>query len=494
VRRKIIFKIITLITVICILISQTAYAAGTIDNSAYLKAVMDNIKDKYYTGQVTDGQLLEGALKGMYSTMDPYTGYMTNAEMQDFSSQINGTFVGIGISFVVETNYVLVTDVIEGSPAQNAGIIDGDRIYSVDGKGVSGLSEEKVAALIKGEAGTKVVLGAIKNGQTKLTSITITRAEIKVNPVSYKIKGNIGYIKIDIFNANTQEYFDKALAEMDKKKITRIILDLRNNPGGAVDQAVAVAKKLVPKGLIAKLDFKSESLKDEEYYSDLPKINYKLAVLVNGMSASASEILSGAIQDTKAGTLIGTKTFGKAKVQNVFPILTPEAYDKYSKQYGVNTVDAYELLTKYSAPVSWDEIQGWTKITTGLYTTPKGRMIDGVGLTPDVAVADSQLVKGVDVDSIGSLKKVTKPTLNSESIDVYNAEKILRLSGYNVDTPDMKLDKKTFEAIKKFQKDSKLYSYGVLDFTTQQALNNKLDKLVPSIDKQYAEALKLVAK
>jgi len=160
------------------------------------------------------------------------------------------------------------------------------------------------------------------------------------------------------------------LKQMDKNNIKKIILDLRDNPGGDVGQAVSIARKFVKKGLITKLDFKSESQKDEEYYSYLEELKYKLVVLVNENSASASEILAGAIQDTGSGILVGTTTFGKGKVQNLYPILTPEAVEKYRKTF----VNGYDLLEKHGIYPSDEEIIGWVKITTGEYYTPGGKI------------------------------------------------------------------------------------------------------------------------
>lgn len=496
-RKKSIKILLILIVVICLLVPQLVFAqneaASPSDDYSldYLRSIMNMIKDKY-KGEITDKQLIEGALKGMFNTMDSYTVYFSLQEANSFLSDIQGTYEGIGVMISKVGDYIVVTKVFASSPAEKAGIYQGDKIATVDGKNIIGVSPDEAASLIKGESGTKVTLGIIKNGETDITTIEVYRGQIKVNPVTYEIRDDIGYIKLDIFNLNSDEFITQSLNEMDKKNIKKIILDLRNNPGGDVEQVVMIAKKFVPEGLITKLDFKSESTSDTEYYSDLKSIKYKLVVLVNKMSASASEILAGAIQDTGAGVLVGTKTFGKAKVQNLIPLLTPEAYKKYENQLGVKFVDAYELITKYGVTPSDDEIMGWSKITTGEYTTPKGRMIDNEGLTPDIYVDDPVLVNEIDINNIQKLTKTSKPSLNSEGVDVYNAEKILKVSGYDVDLPDNRLDCKTFNAIAKFQQDSGLFPYGVLDFTTQEALNNKLNGLIPGIDKQYAKAVEVL--
>ena len=496
VRQKSFARVLSIVVLTVFLFTQTAFAAETASSDAksmeYLKSVMDMIKEKY-NGQVSDEQLIEGALKGMFNTMDPYTVFFNPSEAEEFLSDVEGTYVGIGIAMTkAADDSILISNVFSASPAEKAGLVSGDKIVSVNGKGVAGVSMDEVVTLVRGQEDTEVVLGIIKSGQSTISTVKVLRAPIKVNPVVYEIRDGIGYVRIDSFNANTGEYLEAALKEIDSKNITNVVLDLRNNPGGEVDQAVDVARKFVPEGLITKLDYKSEEYRDQQYMSSLKQSKYKLVVLVNERSASASEILAGAIQDTKAGTLVGTKTFGKAKVQVLIPMLTSEAYAKYEKQVGAKILNAYDLINKYQLSPTNDEVVGWTKITVGQYTTPKGRMIDQVGLEPDVKVGDYKPVMDIDVNGISKLTQTVKPTLNSEGLDVYNAEKILKISGYDIDKPDTKLDEKTFNAIKKFQKDNGVSPYGVLDFTTQKLMNEKLGKLLLSIDLQYAKAVELL--
>jgi carboxyl-terminal processing protease len=304
--------------------------------------------------------------------------------------------------------------------------------------------------------------------------------------------GDIGYIKLDIFNSNSSISIAKTLIKMDDAKIEKLILDLRDNPGGEVSQVVKIAENFVPQGLITKLDFKSEAIKDEEYYSKNKKPKYKLVVLVNESSASASEILAGAIQDTGSGVLVGTKTYGKGKVQNLYPVLSLEAYKKYEQRFGTRIIDGYDLINNYDVSPSDDEIIGWTKITTGEYYTPKGRMIDGTGLQPDYYIENNYVENQVDIRSIETLSKQLKPTIGDKSIDVLNAEKILKFLGYNIEKPDMLFDSESAAAVCEFQKDKGFYSYGVLDFTTQQALNEEFQNNLLGYDKQMAKAIELL--
>lgn len=473
--------------------AESGTSVDTPLDSNYLKSISDFIKENY-NGQPTNDLLMQGAMKGMFDSLDPYTTFYTKKEADSFFQSVGGTYSGIGISMELSGEYIMVAKVFSGSPAEKAGIIQGDKIGEVDGKNIAGISLDEAASLIMGIEGSKVKLGIIRKGQNNLLTFEITRATIKINPVTYDIRNGIGCIKLDMFNSYAGSSLTEALREMDKNKITKVILDLRGNPGGEVDQAIDVARNFIPKGLITSLDYKSQAYKDRPYYSNLESPKYRLAVLVNGSSASASEIVAGAVQDTQAGTLIGTKTFGKAKVQGVIPLLSPEASAKYQQQTGSRIVNAYELEDKFGITAADDELIGYTKITLGYYYTPKNRLIDGIGITPDIVVQDTGLFSNIDLAGIQKLSKTVKPVLNSEGSDVVNAEKILAILGYDVASPDSLLDARTFTAIKKFQRDMKLSPYGVLDFTTQSVLNSKLDEILIKYDKQYAKAIEILSK
>ena len=490
-------KTVVLIFIFCILsqnlsLAEEVSSRGEVQaDIGYLKSIMEMIKERY-KDEVTEEQLIEGAIKGMFGTLDQYTEFFNQNEADDFFNNINGSYVGIGVSISQLSNEICIVEVFESSSAAKAGLVKGDIIAKVDGQSVEGKTSDEVAQLIKGEAGTKVNLGIMRTGQKDILNVDVERAEVKIDPVSYRINGDIGYIKLDIFNSNASSSMTNALKEMDKNNISKLILDLRDNPGGEVSQVIKIAKKFVPKGLITKLDFTSETIEDEEYYSNNTEVKYRLVVLVNESSASASEILAGAIQDTGVGVLVGTKTYGKGKVQNLYSVLSPEAYRKYSEETGANITDAYELMNNYDITPTDDEIIGWAKITTGAYYTPKGRMIDGVGIQPDFYVENTYVKNGVDIRGIDVLSKQIKFKVGDKSFDVLNAEKILKFLGYNISKPDMNYDQESAAAIYEFQKDNGFYPYGVLDFATQQALNEKLEKLRLEYDKQMAKATELL--
>lgn len=485
-------KFSVLIAVLIIIFQVISCIGVSAENPNYMDSVKDMITE-YYGGTADESKLDIGTLKGIFGSMDPYTTFFSNDEAKSFFGEMEGSFEGIGITIEKVGEYLVIIKVFSDSPAEKAGLLAGDIIMSADGVDLVGASTEEAVSKIKGPSGTKVVLGVKREGKNGLLEVTATRALISIDPVAYEIRNDIGYIKLDIFNANAYTGVDKALAEMDRNGITKIVLDLRDNPGGEVDQAVAIARRFIPAGVITTLDFKSEKVTDQVYTSNLEKSKYKLAVLVNENSASASEILAGAIQDTKVGTLIGSKTFGKAKVQNLFPILSPEAYEKYYAETNEKIVNAYDLYNLGIIPVDSDII-GWAKLTTGYYYTPKNRMIDLVGLEPDIKAEAPKAAKGVNVNTIERLTKTSNLKLNSEGKDVYNAEKILKAKGYNVDTPDTKLDSKTYAAVKKFQKDYHLKVDGIMGVKTQTALNQVFDKLILQYDPQYAKAVEVLSK
>jgi len=473
-------------TVFC----NSAFAADTQTqensiNADYLKEVMELIQQKY-NGNITEKDLLESTIKGMFGSMDQYTMFLNQDEFNSFYGSLEGAVEGVGVQVQFADNYVVVMKVFPDSPAQNAGILTGDKIVEVNGESVVGKQLEDVITKVKGPAGTTVKLGMLRQGIKDILTLEMERAQVTAPSVKYEVRGDIGYIQIDSFALNAYSGVAEALNFFDGKRITKVVLDLRNNPGGYVDQAVAVAKRFVPKGLITKLDYKDASTQDEAYYSTLEKTKYKLAVLVNENSASAAEILTGAIKDTKAGVIIGTKTFGKAKVQDAIPILTPEAYERLNKDNENKSVNVYDFINVLDS-----DVLGYSKMTVGLYYTPNGECIDLKGIEPNVTVQATS-PSGIQVNLLEPVTVTVKPSLGTQYMDVLYAECILKLLKYDVDTPDFTLDKKTFAAIKKFQKDSKVYSYGVLDYTTQKLLNDKLAALKQTQDAEYAKAVELL--
>jgi|CZCB01.1.fsa_nt_gi carboxyl-terminal processing protease len=473
------------IAVVLLLAGQPVFASDSVrDDSSYFIRLMDMIQDQYY-GEATDDMLLEGAVRGMFGLLDDYTRFMDRQERDDFYGTIGGNFGGIGATLQKNGEYIVVTNVYRGSPAEKAGISQGDIIVEADGISLIDVSVDTAADIIRGDPGTKVKLGVFRSGD--IVYIDIVREIVKVNPVIYENRDGIGYIRLEMFNSNTNEYIDSALKYFDRTGIDKIVLDLRDNPGGEMIQAVYLAEKFVTEGLITKLDYKSEIYQDINYYSGRTEQKYRLAVLVNGNSASASEIVAGAVQDRGAGKLVGTKTFGKAKFQASVPILTPDAYMKYKTQYGIDTVNSYELQL-YGIYPGKDEIYGYAQMTMGLYYTPSGKMIDGVGITPDIQVEDPEYVNGIDIRFAEKLSAsvILKP--GSRGSDIYNAKVILKLLGYELENMDINFDEEFEAALKEYQSGRKIKASGILDIRTQATLNVDLNELIMKYDSQFAAA------
>ncbi len=482
------------IAIACTVVSSTVFAVeiqpqkqemGFSDD--YLESVRKLIKQKY-SGTIADEDLNKPTVEEMFDTLDNYSVFYSQSEFDTFMNSLGGEVHGVGIAVELIGDYVTVTDVFDGSPAQKAGLLKGDKITKVAGVSVVKAKLDDVIAKIKGTVNTNVKLGILRQNVKDEITLEVGRAKVDVPSVSYEIRGDIGYILLDMFSANAYSGVKEALGYFDSKKVKKVVLDLRNNPGGLLDQAVAIGKLFVPKGLITKLDFKDETMKDEEHYSSLKSIKYKLAVLVNENSASASEILTGAIKDTNAGVIVGNKTFGKAKVQSVVPILSPEAFERFNKGSANKTVNASVFQDALES-----DLLGWAKMTMGMYYTPKGECIDLKGIEPDVNVKEgSTSAGGIRVNEIRPLNVAVKPMLETKCNDVFSAECILKLMKYDVDKPDNILDKKTVAAITKFQRDNKVYGYGVLDFCTQNLLNEKLNKLQETQDAVYLKAIELL--
>ncbi|NLG88066.1 MAG: S41 family peptidase [Clostridiaceae bacterium] len=459
--------------------------------SDYLEQVLKMAKDRYYQ-DVSDEELLKGALRGIFNSMDEYTTFYDLDEAGNFLSTMQGNYQGIGVEISGVPEGVIVVRVFENSPAEGAGILPDDIITRVDGKDVSGMTAQDISNLIRGESGTYVELGIIRGGTQGIITIRVQRGSVNISPVKWMIDGDVMYIRLESFSGNSSHFFEQALKEMDNRGLKKMILDLRNNPGGEVAQAVAIARKLVRSGVITKLDFKSEDTRDITYYSFLYKPKYIPAVLVNGKTASASEILASAIQDSKDGFIVGTKTFGKGVVQNLYPVLKPEAYERYAALYGDNFVDGYQWANNHGVVISESDLIGWVKITTGHYLTRNGRAIHNIGVLPDFEVDDYELVNGIDIQSIKPLEHENDILLNGIGNDVYSAEKILAVKGAEIDAPDNILDQKTSDALVQFQKEKGIPSTGILDKATKAALNEELKELRLKIDRQYSKALELL--
>lgn len=311
-----------------------------------------SILEQNYVEEVDEGEMVEGAFRGMAASIgDPYTTYFTAEEMASFLEDIEGEFCGIGVTVIFDetANCLRVVSVMDGNPAQKAGILAGDYIISVDGEDMRGVDSDTVVSKMKGEAGTEVTVG-VQRGEENL-SFTMKRDTIEVQSVTGEMRQDgIAYLAISSFNSNTYQQFKKEYDALMAQNPKGLILDLRDNTGGVLEVANEIADTLVGEGTIVYTIDKEGNRQD--YTSDTNKIEIPLCVLVNGQSASASEVLSGAVQGNDCGTLVGTQTFGKGLVQQTFGLPDGSAL----------------------------------KVTVQKYYTADDVCIQGVGLTPDVVV------------------------------------------------------------------------------------------------------------
>lgn len=353
-------------------INEGIISSDTETKLSYLKKLIDET----YLHDVKEKNLNEGIYKGYVEGLgDQYSAYYDKKETKELTESLDGSFSGIGAVMTQDASsgVITITRVYDDSPAKKAGIKTGDILYRVEEKTVTGKDLDKVVSWIKGKKGTKVNLTLLRGTNSDKIKVTATRDVINVETVKYKVLENqIGYISISEFDSVTGAQFAKALKQLQKKNIEGLVVDLRNNPGGSLSTVCDILDSILPKGLIVYT--KDKNGKKEEYTSDEKhRLNLPMSVLVNGQSASASEIFAGAVQDYGKAEIIGTQTYGKGVVQNLFDLKDGTC----------------------------------VKLTTSEYFTPKGRNIDGKGITPDVKIeykynakdpkADNQLDKAVSV-------------------------------------------------------------------------------------------------
>lgn len=323
------------------------------DSVLKFNEVRELLAKKYYEN-VNQDELLEGAVAGMAEALkDPYTVYFTKEAMQKFSEKTEGSYVGIGINVVMDNSGILnVVEAFQDSPAEKAGLQKGDKIIKVDGNDVTTIKDDSmIIKQIRGRENTKVKITVYRQSENRSIDFDVMRKKIKeINITREMLPDKIGYIKIVMFDSDVAEYFEKYLNELLNKGAKSLIIDLRDNPGGSYDQVCKIADRLLPKGLIVYTEDKAKNR--EEVQSNARDLKLPIVLLTNGNSASASEVLSGALKDHKKGVLIGTKTFGKGLVQEIYRL-----------------GDGSGL-----------------KVTVARYFTPSGKCIQGIGISPDIEI------------------------------------------------------------------------------------------------------------
>lgn len=320
------------------------------------------IIDQKFLGEIDEQKILNETIKGYIKGLDdPYTEYMTKEEMEEFSQDVMGNFTGIGIYLTKDTekNAVIVISPIKDTPAHKAGILPGDIITKIDGVSYTGEQLNEASNKIKGEIGTSVKLEILRDGKTM--EFEVTREHIKINHVESKVlENNIGYIEFNSFDEGCSEEFKQKLEELKEKNITSLVIDIRNNGGGLVTEALDIADFIVEKDATLLITTDKKQKEEVTKAKTDPIVNIPVVLLTNSSSASASEILAGALKDNNKATIVGEKTYGKGVIQ--------------------------ELLTLTDG--------SGLKITTNEYFTPNRNKINKVGITPDVEVKLDENVQG----------------------------------------------------------------------------------------------------
>ncbi len=318
--------------------------------------VLERVRSDYVE-KPDDKKLIETAINGMLSALDPHSSFLNAKHFEDMQVQTRGEFGGLGIEVTMENGVVKVVSPIDDTPASRAGILSGDFITQLDGEAITGLTLGQAVDKMRGPINTPLTLTIVRKGKEDPFDIKVVRDKIRINPVKYRVEGDIGYVRITTFNEQTTDMLKTAINKMNKQigdgKVKGYIVDLRNNPGGLLDQAIDVSDVFLEKGAIVLTRGRNveETQRANAHAGDLTH-GGKVVVLINGGSASASEIVAGALQDHKRATIIGTRSFGKGSVQTIVPL-------------GSN---------------------GAIRLTTARYYTPSNRSIQAKGITPDYKV------------------------------------------------------------------------------------------------------------
>lgn len=337
------------------------YAAKEPSRYEQLEAFSDalNVIEKHYVEDVQIETLINGAIKGMLSELDPHSSFLTPELFKEFQVETKGEFGGLGITISIKDNILTIISPIEDTPADKAGLKAGDKIIRIDGKPTTNISLEEAVEKLRGKPGTKVTITIFREGTDKPFDVTITRDIIVIKAVKSQIIDNIGYVRLTQFKEDAAKELKDAIKELEKEDIDGIILDLRNNPGGLLTEAVNVSSMFLPNG---KTVVYTKDREGEEKHLKTKLIGFNdtetpMIILVNEGSASASEIVAGALQDYKRALILGQTTFGKASVQTIIPMGNGSAL----------------------------------KLTTARYYTPKGRSIQNVGIKPDIDIKQGSI-------------------------------------------------------------------------------------------------------
>lgn len=474
-------SLVIILVFICLLsvgtglvISRAVQASG--DDSVYLQLqalqeILAKVRDSYVE-EVDQSTLIEGAIEGVLDKLDPHSTYIKPQHVSRTMERFKGDFEGIGIQFDVRNDYLTVIAPIEGSPAEKVGVRAGDRIVKIDGQSAIGIKEQEVVAKLRGPKGTPVTVTIVRSGVTGAFDRTIVRDKIPIHSVPYwfVVRPGIGYVRITRFSENTTSELDKALGDLEGQGIGKLIVDLRWNPGGLLAQAVEVADEFVDEGVIVYTTGRIPSA-NEEYYATKTRTHreYPLIVMVNHGSASASEIVSGAVQDLDRGLVVGQTTFGKGLVQHPYDLRNNGkvllTIARYYTPLGRLIQRPYSQGRAAYLQQGYDDVDPNAETDTSstgrpVYVTSGGRKTyGGGGITPDVilrpdtlsALVDTLLVRNVcfdfageyvgrhGSDIAGSFDAYSREFSLTES-DMTDFESFLRKRGVNYKVQDLSRD------------------------------------------------------
>ena len=349
--------------------------------------IFEQIRDKYVE-EVDDVELIRAAINGMLTSLDPHSSYLPPSDFDQMQVQTRGEFGGLGIEVTLEEGYVKVVSPIDDTPAFRAGIEAGDLITSVDGESLLGMSLDEAVKLMRGPVGSEIILTIYRESIDEPYDVTIIRDTIKPVVVRHRLEGDSAYIRLTTFNDQTFKGLEKGIKSMINEagginNINGFVLDLRNNPGGLLSQAIKVSDAFLDKGEIVSTRSKRKGDGDRfnAIRGDLAK-GKPIVVIINGGSASASEIVAGALQDHKRAIVLGTKSFGKGSVQTIMPL----------------------------------QGNGAIRLTTSRYYTPSGRSIQAVGVVPDVLVEQTKITDDDDKNSKSRTEANLKGSLKNDSL------------------------------------------------------------------------------
>jgi carboxyl-terminal processing protease len=337
--------------------SEEKSKAATVDSYEKLKTFSEilSLLEANYVEKVDTNDLIDGAIRGMLKTLDPHTSYLPPEAFKQMKVETSGRFGGLGIEITVRKGILTVVTPIEDTPAYKAGVKAGDRIIKIEDESTLDMTLSDAVERLRGKINTEVNITIFREGLEEPLKVTLVRANIKVKSVKSKIyEGSIGYVRIRSFSKTTSRDLDRVLDEFRAKQVKKLVLDLRNNPGGLLNQAVEVSDRfLKPENLIVYTQGRTEEQNMRFTTHDrVQRVSYPMIILVNGGSASASEIVAGALQDSSRAIILGTQTFGKGSVQTIIPLSDGSAL----------------------------------RLTTARYYTPSGRVIQENGIIPDITV------------------------------------------------------------------------------------------------------------